>query len=88
MMETIRAVDMFAGAGGTSTGLIAAATSTGQKVDLTAINHWPAAISTHEMNHPWARHICANVEQVDPREVAPGGHLDILVASPECTHFS
>lgn len=87
-MKTIRAVDLFAGAGGTSTGLVAAARATGREIDLTAINHWPAAIATHEKNHPWAKHICANVEQVDPRDVVPRGHLDILVASPECTHFS
>lgn len=86
--DTLTAVDLFAGAGGTSTGLAMACREIGKTVRLTAINHWPVAISTHEKNHPWATHICATVESVDPREVIPGGHLDILVASPECTHFS
>ena len=88
MTADILAVDLFAGAGGTSTGLTMACKETGKTVKLTAINHWPVAISTHERNHPWASHICAAVESVNPREVVPGGHLDILVASPECTHFS
>ena len=88
MTTEILAVDLFAGAGGTSTGLVMACKEAGKTVKLTAINHWPVAISTHEKNHPWASHICATVESVDPREVVPNGHVDILVASPECTHFS
>ena len=46
------------------------------------------AVRSHRINHPWARHKCARVETVDPTSVIPGGRLDILVASPECTHFS
>lgn len=87
-MKTIRAVDLFAGAGGTSTGLAMACKELGLNVELTAVNHWPEAIVTHERNHPWAKHICANIDTLDPRDIVPGGKLDILVASPECTHFS
>mgnify|MGYP001619880884 CR=1 FL=1 len=39
MSRTIHAVDLFAGAGGTSTGLALACKELGQKVELTAINH-------------------------------------------------
>lgn len=81
-------VDLFAGAGGTSTGVALACKELGRKVDLTAINHWHKAIETHSKNHPWAKHICMNVEAVDPRAVVLGQHLHGLVASPECTHFS
>jgi len=57
-------------------------------VDLLAINHWPVAIATHTANHPGARHMCARIEGLLPEELIPGGHLNILVASPECTHHS
>jgi DNA (cytosine-5)-methyltransferase 1 len=88
MTSTVYAVDLFAGAGGTSTGLCEAVKELRRPLDLVAINHWPTAIESHSANHPEAQHICANVESLNPREVVPKGHLDILVASPECTHFS
>lgn len=84
----IRAVDLFCGAGGTSTGLLRACERLGLDLDLLAINHWPTAIDTHRANHPSVRHLCASVEQVDPRQAVPGRHLHLLVASPECVHFS
>src|SRR5258708_4544317 len=80
--------DLFCGAGGTSNGLIEAASELGIEVDLVAINHWPTAIATHTANHPWARHICARVEEIRPCEVVPRGRLHLLVASPECTFHS
>jgi DNA (cytosine-5)-methyltransferase 1 len=80
--------DLFCGAGGTSSGLVAAAHELGLEVELTAINHWPVAIATHSANYPWARHICARIEEVQPRDVVPGGRLHLLVASPECTFHS
>lgn len=85
---TIRAADLFCGAGGTSRGLRQACDRLGHRLDLTAINHWPTAIDTHRANQPDARHICERLELVDPRRVVPGGRLDLLVASPECTHHS
>ena len=86
--QTIRAADLFCGAGGTSKGLRLACEALGHKLDLTAINHWPTAIATHRANQPQARHICERLELVDPRVVVPDGRLDLLVASPECTHHS
>jgi len=80
--------DLFCGAGGTSSGLVAAARELGLDVELIAINHWPVAIATHSANYPWARHICARIEEVQPRDVVPGGRLHLLVASPECTFHS
>jgi DNA (cytosine-5)-methyltransferase 1 len=80
--------DLFCGAGGSSSGLVAAAHELGLDVELIAINHWPVAIATHSANYPWARHICARIEEVRPREVVPGGRLHLLVASPECTFHS
>ena len=57
MKRRIVAVDMFCGAGGTSTGLAQACEELGLEVRLTAINHWRVAIASHKANHPWARHI-------------------------------
>lgn len=88
MGRLIQAADLFCGAGGTSSGLYHACTHMGANLDLVAINHWTRAIETHEMNHPDARHICATLESIDPRIAVPSGHLDIMVASPECTHHS
>lgn len=84
----IRAADLFCGAGGASTGLQLAAARRGLGLDLVAINHWRAAVDTHQANHPTARHYCQPVEAVDPRDAVPGGKLDLLVAGPECTHHS
>lgn len=87
-MKTIRAADLFCGAGGASTGLVRACQALGVELDLLAINHWPVAVDTHSTNHPGVRHLCESVERVDPREAVPGGRLDLLLAGPECTHFS
>jgi len=87
-MQTVTAVDLFCGAGGTSTGLIQAAEEAGKKLELTAINHWPKAIQTHKANHIKARHLCEDIDHVKPRELFPEGRIQLLVASPECTHHS
>jgi DNA (cytosine-5)-methyltransferase 1 len=84
----LHVADLFAGAGGASTGVQLAASSLGVELDLVAVNHWPAAVRTHQANHPTARHMCAAVDAVDPRVAVPGGHLHLLVAGPECTFFS
>lgn len=86
--KIITAVDLFCGAGGTSTGLYNACHSMGSGVDLLAINHWQTAIDTHTANHPGARHICATLDSIRPEAVIKGGRLNIMVASPECTHHS
>jgi DNA (cytosine-5)-methyltransferase 1 len=87
----IYAADLFCGAGGTSTGLVRALKKRGyqtEDINLLAINHWKVAIATHTANHPWAQHMDSNLDNIDPRKVVPGGYLDLMVASPECTHHS
>lgn len=86
-MTTIKAADLFCGAGGSSTGLKLVADALGVSLDLTAVNHWPTAVETHAANHPEARHVCESLDSIDPRKVT-GGSLDLLWASPECTHHS
>lgn len=84
----ITAADLFCGAGGSSTGFELACRELGYTPELLAINHWDTAIKTHSANHPDARHMCMNVDQVDPKKAVPSGKLDLLIASPECTHHS
>lgn len=80
--------DLFCGAGGTSAGAVEAIERLGHKAHLTAINHWPVAIATHTKNHPDARHLCTSIDDVNPRNLFNEGELDLLWASPECTHHS
>ncbi len=88
MDKLIYAADLFCGAGGTSTGLAIAAEQQGLNLQLTAINHWERAVETHSYNHPWAHHLQASLDGLKPSKIIPGGYLDLLVASPECTHHS
>jgi DNA (cytosine-5)-methyltransferase 1 len=73
-------VDLFAGAGGFSTGAVMA----GYKV-LCAANHWQAAVETHQRNHPNTKHILQDLCIADfttfPRH-------DVLLASPACQGHS
>jgi DNA (cytosine-5)-methyltransferase 1 len=84
---TFRVVDLFAGAGGSTTATKKAADRYGVSLSLTAINHWWEAVRTHEENHPWARHILASLGGISPREAVPG-QLDALIAGPECIHHA
>jgi DNA (cytosine-5)-methyltransferase 1 len=87
-LKTVNAVDLFCGAGGTSTGLINAVNSLGYAIKLTAINHWDVAIATHSKNHEDVTHHCQSIETLNPTDIVPGKRLQLLVASPECTHHS
>ena len=85
----IRAVDLYCGAGGTSTGILEACDEDlDVEVDLTAINHWPIAIDTHRLNHPDVRHICEPVQNLHPASVIPSRRLHLLAAGCECTYHS
>lgn len=87
-MKRLEIADLFCGAGGTSTGAMSAARELGYSPRLTAVNHWHRAVATHSANHPEARHVCASVDSINPRHLYPNCDLDILWASPECTHHS
>lgn len=86
--KRLKAADLFCGAGGTSTGLLQACAAAEIPVELVAVNHWERAIETHAANHPKAAHFCQSLADLDPKKAVPGGKLDLLVASPECTHHS
>lgn len=72
--------DLFCGAGGSSSGLVAA----GYKIVIAA-NHWAKAIESHQLNHPETDHSDADISQVNPGYFP---RTDILWASPECTNHS
>jgi DNA (cytosine-5)-methyltransferase 1 len=80
--------DLFCGAGGTSTGAQKALDGLGWDMELVALNHWPIAIETHTKNHPDARHFVQDIASVRPIAIVPEGYLDLLMASPTCTHHS
>lgn len=71
MKQTIRAADLFAGAGGASTGLARACQGLGIHLDLVAVDHDPVAVETHRANHPSAVHFCETIDSVDPRRAVP-----------------
>lgn len=77
-------VDSFAGGGGASTGIELAL---GQPVDI-AINHDPDAIAMHKINHPYTKHYCESVWDIDPMQVTGGRPVGLLWGSPDCRHFS
>lgn len=76
----VTAVDLFAGAGGFTTG----AQLAGVRVAW-AGNHWPIAVRTHADNHPDTTHACQDLHQVDWHEVP---RHDLLLASPACQGHS
>jgi len=78
---TLTLTDLFCGAGGSSTGAVAVP---GVTVRI-ASNHWDLAVETHNINHPDADHLCADISAVDPRRFP---RTDLLWASPECTNHS
>ncbi|MDO9584766.1 MAG: DNA cytosine methyltransferase [Desulfomicrobium sp.] len=77
-------VDLFAGGGGASKGIRMAL---GRDPDL-AINHDPEAVAMHRENHPGCRHLIEDVWSVDPSWATQGRPVDLLWASPDCTHHS
>ncbi len=87
-MKTVRVADLFCGAGGTSSGAEQALREMGREMELVAVNHWDVAVDTHRRNLPGATHVLEDVNLVKPRDAVPGGRLDLLMASPECTGFS
>lgn len=72
----IRAVDLFAGAGGMSLG----AELAGLEV-LAAVNHWPIAVASHAANHPRATHHCEDLAVMDPYKLPDH---DVMLAAPVC----
>lgn len=76
----MKTIDLFAGAGGSSTGAMMAGCDV-----LWAANHWMAAVQVHKNNHPDIDHICQDLHQADWSQVP--AH-DLMLASPCCQGHS
>lgn len=76
----MRAIDIFAGAGGLSCGLKAA----GWSVEA-AIEYNKAASETHRLNFPETEHVCGDVQSVDFRRYQG---FDLVAGGPPCQPFS
>jgi DNA (cytosine-5)-methyltransferase 1 len=77
---TITAFDGFCGAGGSSTGMVAAGVEVRH-----AANHWALAIETHSANHPRTEHYIDDLQQAHPSWYP---RTDIAWFSPSCTNHS
>jgi DNA (cytosine-5)-methyltransferase 1 len=80
----IRAIDLFCGAGGSSWGAKAAG------VEIVAgFDHWGLAGQVYQDNFPGVRLFDSRLEEIDVGVVAQElGHIDLILASPECTNHS
>ena len=91
-------IDLFCGAGGTTTGVEAARIG-GKKCAkvIACVNHDANAIRSHAANHPDALHFTEDIRTLDIaplaahlskcRKLYPGAKV-VLWASLECTNFS
>ncbi len=70
--------DLFAGGGGSSTGMRMVP---GVEVSFAA-NHWEKIVGIHALNHPAARHACADISQMNPRYYP---RTTLAWISPSCT---
>lgn len=88
-------IDLFCGAGGTSTGIFLA--DCGSKV-VFCVNHDKNAIESHRVNHPYAKHLIEDIRNPEVlfflklrinalRKLHPQCFITIW-ASLECTNFS
>lgn len=91
-------IDLFCGAGGTSTGVNSARLD-GEKCAkvIACVNHDANAIASHASNHPGALHFTEDIrtlelspliEHVQKCRVENPGAFTVLWASLECTNFS
>lgn len=93
-MREFRFVDLFCGGGGSITGAINAFKAAGEKYEGRGFNHWDLAIRTIQANHPEIvpdfERACAPIQSVLPDEIfdVDPERLDVLWASPSCTHHS
>jgi DNA (cytosine-5)-methyltransferase 1 len=84
LMKPIRAIDMFCGAGGSSTG----AQNVGVEI-VAGFDLWESAVKTYSANFPRAKTYSKDIRQLSPKDIRKEiGNIDLLLASPECTNHS
>ena len=80
----LRVLDLFCGAGGSSFG----AKNAGCKI-VAGIDIWSPAVLTYRANFSRAKAIQDDIRQLSPAHLRSQiGEIDLLLASPECTHHS
>ncbi|WP_372019493.1 DNA cytosine methyltransferase [Tistrella mobilis] len=83
-MSIIKGLDLFCGAGGSSFGARAAGVQM-----VGAIDAWDIAAKTYQDNFPQAEVVTARLdENSNARLFSKVDSVDLLIASPECTHHS
>jgi len=84
MKEHTRCFDLFCGVGGSSRGASQA------RVEVVGgLDAWEVATTAYKLNFPQAKVWTKKAEEVDLHEVASElGHVDLMLASPECTNHS
>ena len=87
-MRELNTVDLFCGAGGATTGLELALKRHNLTHTGVCINHWEIAVDTMRRNHPLVNTMRMKIEDAIPEELVPGRVVDLLWASPSCTHHS
>ena len=82
-------VDLFCGGGGSTSGAVKALRDAGISFKGYCFDQWSTAVETIKTNYPELSVHCTPVEKIDPVDLAKkAGHVDVLWASPSCTHHS
>lgn len=83
-MPSIRAIDLFCGAGGSSWG----AKNAGVEI-VAGFDMWPVSGRVYQDNFKSAKFFLGKLEEFNPWEVREElGKIDLILASPECTNHS
>lgn len=88
MQTVVNTIDLFCGAGGAETGLSLALKDLGLSKRGLAINHWQVAVDTMRENHQDTATLRMDLANTVPSDVAYAHKIDLLWASPACTHHS
>lgn len=81
-----RVIDLFSGAGGLSEGFRQAGYQVGAGLDFD-----DEACSTHQLNHPLTKVLCADVREVTGADLlteAGLSEVDVIIGGPSCQGFS
>lgn len=92
-------IDLFCGAGGTTTGVHLARSGLGERIAtvIACVNHDQLAIESHQYNHPDCLHFTEDIRTLELSPIldrvaliraSDPGAIICLWASLECTHFS
>ncbi len=81
---TLRTIDLFCGAGGSSYG----ARNAGAQI-VAGFDIWGTAIKAYKSNFPEAKTYEGDLRKIDPQRLKNDiGDIDLILASPECTNHS